>query len=116
MKIAIDRSSKAALYQDKSMTNAVQANLAAKAEVNAAEAGVETARAQLVQAKAQVNIAKAAVAATKGQLENAKAEVNTAIFNLGLTRIVRSYRWCRRHCTSTNWQPRESNERTANRC
>ncbi len=68
--------------------NAVQANLAAKAEVNAAEAGVETARAQLAQAKAQVNTAKATVAAAKGQLDNAKAEANTAIFNLGLTRIV----------------------------
>jgi RND family efflux transporter, MFP subunit len=68
--------------------NAVQANLAAKAQVKAAEAGVETARAQLAQAKAQVNTAKAAVAAAKGQLDNAKAEVNTTIFNLGLTRIV----------------------------
>ena len=68
--------------------NSIQANLATKAEVNAAEAGVETARAQLAQAKAQVNTAKAAVAAAKGQVENAKAEANTAIFNLGLTRIV----------------------------
>ena len=68
--------------------NAVQANLAVKAQVNAAEAGVETARAQLAQAKAQVKTAKAAVAAAKGQLDNAKAEANTAIFNLGLTRIV----------------------------
>jgi RND family efflux transporter MFP subunit len=68
--------------------NSIQANLAAKAQVKAAEAGVETARAQLAQAKAQVNTAKATVAAAKGQLENAKAEVNTAIFNLGLTRIV----------------------------
>jgi len=68
--------------------NSIQANLAAKAQVRATEAGVETARAQLAQAKVQVNTAKAAVAAAKGQLENAKAEANTAIFNLGLTRIV----------------------------
>jgi RND family efflux transporter MFP subunit len=68
--------------------NSIQANLATKAEVNAAEAGVETARAQLAQAKAQVNTAKATVVAAKGQLDNGKAEVNTAIFNLGLTRIV----------------------------
>jgi membrane fusion protein, multidrug efflux system len=68
--------------------NSIQANLAAKAQVKAAEAGVETARAQLAQAKAQVNTAKATVAAAKGQLDNGKAEVNTAIFNLGLTRIV----------------------------
>src|SRR6266478_1314171 len=68
--------------------NAVQANLATKAQVNAAEAGVEAARAQLTQTKAQVNTAKAGVAAAKGLLETAKAEVNTAIFNLGLTKIV----------------------------
>ena len=68
--------------------NAFQANLAAKAQVNAAEAGVEAARAQLTQAKAQVNTAKAGVAAAKGQLETAKAEVNSAIFSLGLTKIV----------------------------
>jgi len=68
--------------------NAMQANLAAKAQVKAAEAGVEAARAQLTQAKAQVNTTKAGVAAANGQLETAKAEVNTAIFNLGLTKIV----------------------------
>src|SRR6266404_1453421 len=68
--------------------NAVQAKLASKAQVNAAEAGVEAARAQLTQAKAQVNTAKAGVAAAKGQFETGKAEVNTAIFNLGLTKIV----------------------------
>ena len=68
--------------------NAMQANLAAKAQVKAAEAGVEAARAQLTQAKAQVNTTKAGVAAANGQLETAKAEVNSAIFNLGLTKIV----------------------------
>ena len=68
--------------------NAMQANLAAKAPVKAAEAAVEAARAQLMQAKAQVNTTKAGEAAANGQLETAKAEVNTAIFNLGLTKIV----------------------------
>ena len=68
--------------------NAMQANLAAKAQVKAAEAAVEAARAQLMQAKAQVNTTKAGEAAANGQLETAKAEVNTAIFNLGLTKIV----------------------------
>ena len=68
--------------------NAMQANLAAKAQVKAAEATVEAARAQLMQAKAQVNTTKAGEAAANGQLETAKAEVNTAIFNLGLTKIV----------------------------
>ena len=68
--------------------NAMQANLVAKAQVKAAEAGVEASRAQLTQAKAQVNTTKASVTAANGQLETAKAEVNTAIFNLGLTKIV----------------------------
>jgi membrane fusion protein (multidrug efflux system) len=68
--------------------NAVQANVAAKAQVDAARAGVESARAQLAQTKAQVNTAKAGIAAAKGQLENAKATVNTAVLNLGFTRIT----------------------------
>ncbi len=68
--------------------NAIQANLATKAQVNASEAGVESARALLTQAQAQVKTANAGVAAAKGQLETAKAEVNTEIFNLGLTKIV----------------------------
>ena len=68
--------------------NAIQANLATKAQVNASEAGVESARALLTQAQAQVKTANAGVAVAKGQLETAKAEVNTEIFNLGLTKIV----------------------------
>ena len=68
--------------------NAIQANLATKAQVSASEAGVESARALVTQAQAQVKTANAGVAAAKGQLETAKAEVNTAIFNLGLTKIV----------------------------
>ena len=68
--------------------NAVQANVAAKAQVEAARAGIESARAQLAQTKAQVNTAKAGIAAAKGQLENAKATVNTAVLNLGFTRIA----------------------------
>ena len=68
--------------------NAVQANVAAKAQVEAARAGIESARAQLAHAKAQVSTAKAGIAAAKGQLENAKATVNTAVLNLGFTRIT----------------------------
>jgi membrane fusion protein (multidrug efflux system) len=54
--------------------NAVQANLAAKAQVKAAEAGVETAKAAIVAAKSAVEAARAAVA--------------TAQLNLGFTRII----------------------------
>jgi RND family efflux transporter MFP subunit len=68
--------------------NAVQANVAARAQVDVAKAGIESARAQLAHAKAQVSTAKAGIAAAKGQLENAKAMVNTAVLNLGFTRIT----------------------------
>jgi membrane fusion protein (multidrug efflux system) len=54
--------------------NAVQANLAAKAQVKAAEAGVETAKAAIVAAKSVVQASRAAVA--------------TAQLNLGFTRII----------------------------
>lgn len=68
--------------------NAVQANVASKAQVDVARAGIEAARAQLAHAKAQVSTAKAGISAAKGQLENAKATVNTAVLNLGFTRIT----------------------------
>ena len=68
--------------------NAVQANVASKAQVESAQAGIEAARAQLALAKAQVSTAKAGVSTAKGQLENAKATVNTAVLNLGFTRIT----------------------------
>lgn len=55
------------------LDNAVQANLAAQAQVKATNAGVETAKAAIVAAKASVEAAKAAVA--------------TAELNLGFTRI-----------------------------
>jgi RND family efflux transporter MFP subunit len=56
------------------LDNAVQANLASKAEVKAANARVET--------------AKAAIVATKASVEAAVAAVHTAELNLGFTRIV----------------------------
>ena len=68
--------------------NATQANVASKAQVEAARAGIEAARAQLAHAKAQVSTAKAGISAAKGQLENAKATVNSAVLNLGFTRIT----------------------------
>jgi RND family efflux transporter MFP subunit len=68
--------------------NATQANVVSKAQVEAAKAGVEAARAQLANAKAQVGTAKAGISTAKGQLENAKATVNTAVLNLGFTRII----------------------------
>ena len=55
------------------MDNAIQANLAAKAQVGAAQAGVE--------------IAKAAIGAAKATAEAARAAVATAELNLGFTRI-----------------------------
>ena len=68
--------------------NATQTNVVSKAQVEAAKAGVEAARAQLANAKAQVGTAKAGISTAKGQLENAKATVNTAVLNLGFTRIT----------------------------
>src|SRR5258708_7087617 len=68
--------------------NAAQANAVSRAQVKAAEAGVDTARAQLRAANAQVITAKATVKATEGQIENAKAGVRTAELNLSFTRII----------------------------
>jgi membrane fusion protein (multidrug efflux system) len=63
---------KAVTEQD--LDNAVQANLAAKALVQAANAGIETAKATILAAKAQVKTSKAAV--------------QTAQLNLGFTKIT----------------------------
>src|SRR5262245_22765087 len=63
---------KAVTQQD--LDNAVQANLAAKALIQAANAGVET--------------AKAAIQAASAQVKTAKAAVQTAQLNLGFTRIT----------------------------
>lgn len=68
--------------------NAIQANKAAGAQVDAAKAGVEATRSQLRVANAQIGTAKAAVATAKGQVENAQASVKTAELNLGFTRII----------------------------
>src|SRR5262249_45283327 len=65
---------KAGALTSQQLDDAVQANLAAIAQVKAAEAGVETANATIVAAKAAVETAKATVA---------NAEVN-----LGFTRIT----------------------------
>src|SRR5215467_8339335 len=59
---------------DQDLDNAVQANLAAKALVKAANAGVET--------------AKAAIRAAQAQVKAAKAAVQTAQLNLGFTKIT----------------------------
>jgi len=53
--------------------------IVAKAQVEAANAGVETSRAQLRAANAQIGTAKAAIATAKGQVENAKAALAPAI-------------------------------------
>jgi membrane fusion protein (multidrug efflux system) len=70
------------------LDNAIQANDVANAEVSAAKAGIEAARAQLGQAKAQVSVATAGVATARGQLENARAAVKAAALNLGFTKIT----------------------------
>lgn len=77
---------KAVTQQD--LDNALQANVASKAQVDAEKAGVEAARAQLAHAKAQIGVAKAGVATAKGLLENALAAVKTAALNLSFTKIV----------------------------
>jgi membrane fusion protein (multidrug efflux system) len=66
---------------DQELDNAVQSNLAAKAQVKAASAGVETAKAAILAAKAGVESAKANVQA-------ARASVQTAELNLSFTRIT----------------------------
>ena len=68
--------------------NAVQVNAVAKAQVKAAEAGVETANAGRRAADAQVGTARAAITTVKGQIDNAKAAVRAAELNLGFTRIL----------------------------
>jgi membrane fusion protein (multidrug efflux system) len=93
VKTQLDVNKYAPLAEQKAVTqqeydNAIQANVVAKAQVKAAEAGVETARAGLRAANAQVGAAKAAIATVKGQIENAKAAVRTAELNLSFTRIV----------------------------
>ena len=66
---------------DEELDNAVQSNLAARANIKAAEAGVETAKAAIVAARAGVEAAKATV-------QTARAAVRAAQLNLGFTRIT----------------------------
>lgn len=77
---------KAVTQQD--LDNALQANTAAKAQVDAEKAGVEAARAQMAHASAEIKTAHAGVATAKGQLENAQAAAKTAALNLSFTRII----------------------------
>lgn len=77
---------KAVTQQD--LDNALQANTATKAQVDAEKAGVEAARAQVAHASAEINTAKAGVVAAKGQLENARAAAKTAALNLSFTQII----------------------------
>ena len=93
VKTQLDVNKYAPLAEQKAVTqqdydNAVQANVVAKAQVEASKAGVETARAQLRAANAQIGTAKAATKTANGQIENAKAVIRTAQLNLSFTRIV----------------------------
>ena len=80
------REQKAVTQQD--LDNAVQANVAALAQVEAAKAGVQTAQAQQQAAVAQVATAKATIASAKAGIKSASADVETAQLNLGFTRIT----------------------------
>src|SRR5882672_4390402 len=93
VKTQLDVNKYAPLAEQKAVTqqdydNAAQTNVAAKAQVEVVQAGVEAARAQLRVANAQIGTAKAAIATAKGQVENAQAAVKTAALNLGFTRII----------------------------
>ncbi len=93
VKAQLDVNKYGPLLEQKAVTqqdydNAAQSNVVAKAQVRAAEAGIESARAQIRAAGAQVGTAKAAVAAAQGQTENANATIRTAELNLGFTRII----------------------------
>jgi RND family efflux transporter MFP subunit len=77
---------KAVTQQD--LDNAVQANDAAKAQVMASQAGIETAKAQIKAATANVGTAKATIAAAQAQVQSSQATVTTAELNLGFTRIT----------------------------
>jgi len=93
VKTQLDVNKYAPLAEQKAVTqqdydNAVQANVVAKAEVEASQARVEAARAQLRVANAQIGTAKAATKTANGQIENAKATIRTAQLNLSFTRIV----------------------------
>jgi len=93
VKTQLDVNKYAPLLEQKAVTqqdydNAAQANVVAKAEVEASQARVEAARAQLRVANAQIGAAKAATKTANGQIENAKAAVRTAQLNLSFTRIV----------------------------
>jgi RND family efflux transporter MFP subunit len=80
------RERKAVTQQD--LDNAVQANVAAVAQVAAAKAGVQTAQAQQRSAVAQVGTAKATIESAKAVVKSASADVQTAQLNLGFTRIT----------------------------
>ena len=92
-KTQLDVNRNAALVKDgvvsrQEFDNAVQANLAAQAQVSAARAGVRSADAHVQAARAQVRTAGAGIAAARAQVQAAQADVRTAELNLGFTRIV----------------------------
>jgi RND family efflux transporter MFP subunit len=93
VKTQLDVNKYAPLAEQKAVTqqeydNAVQANVAAKAQVKAAGAGVEAARSGRRAAGAQAGTARAAIATVKGEIENAQAAARAAELNLSFTRVV----------------------------
>lgn len=92
-KTQLDVNRNAALVKDgvvsrQEFDNAVQANLAAQAQVSAAKAGVRSADAHVHAARAQVKTAGAGIASAGAQVQAAQADVRAAELNLGFTRIV----------------------------
>jgi RND family efflux transporter MFP subunit len=77
---------KAVTQQD--LDNAVQTNLAAKAQIEASKAGVETAKAQVKANTAAVGTAKAVIVSAQAQVQSSQAAVKTAELNLGFTKIT----------------------------
>lgn len=92
-KTQLDVNRNAALVKDgvvsrQDFDNAVQANLAARAQVSAARAVVRSADAHVHAARAQVRTAGAGITSARAQVQAAQADVRTAELNLGFTRIV----------------------------
>lgn len=92
-KTQLDVNRSAALVKDgvvsrEEFDNAVHANLAARAQVSAARAGVRTADAQVQAARAHVKTALSVIVSARAQVQAAQADVRTAELNLGFTKII----------------------------
>jgi membrane fusion protein (multidrug efflux system) len=92
-KTQLDANRRALLVKDgiisrEEFDNAVQANLAARAQVSAVRAGVRSADAQVQAARAQVKTAGSVIVSARAQVQAAQADVRSAELNLAFTRII----------------------------